>query len=744
LSSFTNGYREKITNGAPWSYAKARNGSYKELIPSHYPLGFLLCNYGRKIHGQNFWDEILIEAAAYEKIIYPFSSAMKKRTGQKTTEFYHEAMDYYADQWNDSHQVNPDSSQIIHVRHAHPNKYFSMRFPTLDENQQLICAISRFDQNDAIYRILDDGKIEKITGLGITTHEPYFHYASGKFTWAERRFHPRWIREDYSTIVVYDQQTKAKRYLNKGSSYFMPSLSPDGKKVAALYDNDQMKYGIHILDSESGNKIQDIQNPENLYFGYPGWTPEGNSLVAAARNESGLMALVEIDLLSGRISQITDFSIQVIGKPAISEKWIIYTSSTEGMDQVFGVERKSGRIFQVTTSHSSKYQPILDAGSNLIYAQYSLKGLKLRKMPFQPSSFIEKVSTKTDLPWLSIEKGETDILSTLSKRSFEERKYGAFSNPVNIHSWGFFADDPIYGIEIRSQNILNTIDIRGGYRYNDNDGSFGPFAEATLGYWYPEIIAGYSGKKVDFKRNDGTLFEWYQHNINGGVRLPFRLTSGKYLRFLSLSTLYNRTSTSGDLNINFNYLSHTLQINNQLIRAYQHPMTRFGQSLVVRYGQGIDTFNISQLHLYSDLALPGPLPNHVLWFQFDYFQEDSTRVRLSDNFQYARGYNATRSDNIYRVGINYHFPLIYPDWGFAGLLYFKRVRVNGFFDYSSGKTGEVNSLYRSAGAEIIFDVQAFNVQPFTFGFRWSRLLDTDPFSPGRNQYFEFFLPLERL
>ena len=98
---------------------------------------------------------------------------------------------------------------------------------------------------------------------------------------------------------------------------------------------------------------------------------------------------------------------------------------------------------------------------------------------------------------------------------------------------------------------------------------------------------------------------------------------------------------------------------------------------------------------------------------------------------------------MWRLSANYHFPIIYPDWGFADILYIQRIRGNGFYDFT--KVYSRNKLQtadlRSVGAEIYFDTKWWNQYPLTFGFRISRLLDYDLSTGIKGTVFEFILPV---
>lgn len=100
---------------------------------------------------------------------------------------------------------------------------------------------------------------------------------------------------------------------------------------------------------------------------------------------------------------------------------------------------------------------------------------------------------------------------------------------------------------------------------------------------------------------------------------------------------------------------------------------------------------------------------------------------------------------MYKIGVNYHFPLFYPDGGIPGLVYFQRIRANVFYDYNSA-TARVNNILtevkgRSSGTEIYFDTKVWNSLPVTIGIRYSRLLDADLLNPGVKNRWEIILPI---
>jgi hypothetical protein len=97
-------------------------------------------------------------------------------------------------------------------------------------------------------------------------------------------------------------------------------------------------------------------------------------------------------------------------------------------------------------------------------------------------------------------------------------------------------------------------------------------------------------------------------------------------------------------------------------------------------------------------------------------------------------------------GVNYHFPIVYPDAGFASIIYFLRVRANLFYDNTHVKDFTSNNTnftakFRSVGTEINFDTKWWNQANVSFGFRYSYLLDTDIFGGNGHNRWEIILPV---
>jgi hypothetical protein len=183
------------------------------------------------------------------------------------------------------------------------------------------------------------------------------------------------------------------------------------------------------------------------------------------------------------------------------------------------------------------------------------------------------------------------------------------------------------------------------------------------------------------------------------------------------------------------------------MKAQQHIYSHFAQDIYTQYTRTIGNRYAEKWLLKGDFYFPGFFPNHNIVLQAAYQQTDTLRqYTFSDNFIYARGYSVPYNISVYKLGINYHFPICYPDIGVGGIVYAKRIRGNVFYDYS--RTGFYDQTLwkhqqsQSAGAEIYFDTSWWNEYPLTLGIRFSRLLDQDPQDPVKKNVWELIIPLQ--
>ncbi|MCH5600799.1 hypothetical protein [Niabella ginsengisoli] len=207
-------------------------------------------------------------------------------------------------------------------------------------------------------------------------------------------------------------------------------------------------------------------------------------------------------------------------------------------------------------------------------------------------------------------------------------------------------------------------------------------------------------------------------------------------------TDFNKGETRNDFKeLKFSYLAHGISWSQQIQATVQDIYPRFGYSSIVQLRHALNLYKSWQSYAGANLYLPGVVRAQSLVLN-GAVQYSGTDQRVFGNrIAYARGYAGRDSAGVYTARANYHFTLLYPDWGFANIFYLQRVRANLFYDHTQAfnKKASAKSTLQSTGAEIYFDTKWWNQHPLTFGFRAGTLISPLPQS-NRKLFFEFVLP----
>ena len=252
-------------------------------------------------------------------------------------------------------------------------------------------------------------------------------------------------------------------------------------------------------------------------------------------------------------------------------------------------------------------------------------------------------------------------------------------------------------------------------------------------------------RHLDF--SDGTL-TLDQFEVRGGYRIPLDLTRGKTYKFLQFGSdyVFNRLMPTGYFKDsvaarNNSYLRHFISWSHYLPRALQHIYPKLGWSNAFQYRHLLSE-NGFQFYGNSYLYLPS-VGNHSIVLNGSFQETDTNNVVFGNRFPNSRGYAEYYYSRMWKMAANYHFPIAYPDFGIASIVYLRRLRGNLFYDYTrvyaADKKGTAN--LRSFGGELFFDTRWWNQLPVSFVIRVSHLLDDFGDDTAGSNFFEFILPV---
>ena len=743
---FLSSYQSLLLANRNFSYMKMRNGSLRDYVPNHYDLGYLLVAYGRKKYGDDLWRKVTADAASFKPLLYPFQGAVKKHTGTAYAQFVKDAMGYYQQQWQSSPQ---EKTEWLTNTVAHDVVDYEYPYRTGDGS--LIVVKSSKKKVPAFYKINLDKTEQKIATKSISS-DHYFSYNNGKIVYTASQPDARWGNRDFHSIRLLDVASGQETNLVSRSQYFSPDISHNGKNILAVEVNVSGESRMVVMDTKA--VVTDSLPASDIIFSHPKFAADDQHYYVATRNTAGQMSLMKYGINGNRTGEILfPLSNRIIGFLNVQGDTVLLTTTYRGRDELWaiidGKERKGP--YRLASYATGLYQGALQNG-NVIGSAFTADGYRLGI--FQP--LWQRVDLKDELNTMYLtdvyRKEDHNLLNEIPRHIYETSKYKKSTGLLNIHSWRPYYEQPEYSFTLYGQNVLNTLQSEIAYTYNENESSHKLGYNGAFGGSYLQPVFGISQTwNRSGVLNKDTVLHWNSLVGYLGLQLPLNLSGGKQYRFLTISSTYNLENirwtgiaANKYKNADYQYLQTRIQYSGQVQKAVQQIYPHFAQSILLQYKNSVNQYTAHQFLASGALYLPGISNNHSLVLTGAFHSRDTLQQYLfSNNFPFARGYTAVDFPETWKLGVNYHIPLAYPDWGFGQLVYFQRIRTNLFFDYTQGKSRRTGITYpfRTAGAELYFDTRWWNQQPITFGIRYSRLLDNEFRGTTQPNIWEFILPV---
>lgn len=755
LPGFFNGYRSLWAAGKQYSWMKLRNGSLRDYVPDHYQLGYLLVAYGRERFGAETWGKISADAVRFKGIFFPFQRAVRKATGISYTQFTKEAFHYFQEQL----PIGKDSFAAAQKQFAGNEEY-----PHWVSAQQLLLIKTDYRKLPRfVLRRLDTGTDSLIRVRDISA-DRYFSYRNGRLVYAALGYNPRWGWRNYSELRIIELKTGNQKTITRHSKYFAPDISADGRQVVAVEVLPSGSSARHVLDAGTGKLISAVPNPHRFFFTQPKFFgPE--TIVAAVRNAAGQMALGLFPIAGNRpVEWILPFSYQVIGFPQVNADSICFTASTGKLDRTYLWSKGKLYLFNPSGQEQDSHYQLVKGEGGWAWTRFTAAGYRIGTQTHASLSLTDwKTITRPLSNFGVTQLGQAPIDTGLDSNInvYPIKRYRAFAQLFNIHSWIPTFSDPEYRLSFYSDNLLNTLQAEFYSEYNSNEKSTTLGATAVYAAWYPQLRLG---SNYTFHRV-GAIYNGKRVNINlwearAGLSIPLNLTKGRWFRYFNATAdyVYAKPMLIGEFKDSFrirdyDYLHGIIGFSNLSQRAVQDIYPRWAQDIRLNYYRSVERSRVYQLLASGNFYLPGLRLGHSVVVQGSWQRKDTLEeLAFTNSFAFSRGYLENRFPvsflprTQWKLGINYHLPLAYPDWGIANLVYFIRLRANLYFDYTRAAGFMRSDLspqqlnYRSGGAELFFDTQWWNQHRISFGFRYSYLLDAAQQKIPAHQW-EFVLPV---
>ena len=327
-------------------------------------------------------------------------------------------------------------------------------------------------------------------------------------------------------------------------------------------------------------------------------------------------------------------------------------------------------------------------------------------------------------------EGKGDLLENIPMLSLAEENYSQATHAFNPHSWILLAPpfSASLNAEIRSTNLLNTLNLGAGLQWDLNERTPMGYAFTQWSYLWPvfDLRAAYGNRRLeeDF---------WEEGTSSLGLTLPFTSLHGAFTYSTSLRLGADILHASGRRNGGMSVLKdeslgggsvewNSSFLHRQALRDLLPPWgVRFDLQAISLRDMNSPGLTSSQEFASAQFFTTPFFKHHHLYAEITEQKNSANGYRFASPQLFARGYANFFLEEMSKESYNYTFPIAYPEWNLGEWVYLKRLSLNLFYDRVQGERLNRDFLFESHGVELWLDTHfvrnALNIQ---WGIRYNR------------------------
>jgi hypothetical protein len=707
--SFQKQLKALMIDNKIYKYDKILNGSYKDFVPDIYESGFQMVTLALTKKDPQIWNKVLRFTADEPFTLNPFNISLSRNSGLRKKTLWNETCDTLKTMWTkDVSKNNPEAYNIANPeKHG---KYINYYSPVFAGKDSIIAIRTSLSVPSSFVLINPVQKTEKRIHTPGQIWPWFISCARGKLVWVETLPDPRWDNREYSVVKMLDINTNTVRKLSRKSRYLAASISPDGRRIAAIENTANNINNLVLLSAETATVIESVTPPGNVYLQHPQWSADGKKITFIFLSEAG-EGIMSFNFVNHNWKTLIDASRNNLQSSFLRNDSLFFTSSSSGTDNIYLLTHDK-KIIPVTRSKYGVVDAI--AGSDRIYfGDYTSLGNNICSTPIA----LKQTEIKDNAASSSFLLNRIDLKqysgADSSTVNYTQEPYRKWEHLFRFHSWmPFYADiaelkaDPASvrpGITIMTQNTLSTLTSTIGYEYSAEKRNVF-HSRITWSGWYPIIES-----QIDY----GTIPHISKMGVNianpsviqpgisflNTISIPLQFSSGRFSEYLrpSLSTDYINQyiylKETGTYDYGQTIITGRLYFTNYDKSAVRDIYPKWAQTIDFNYCFAPFDRNIygSAVSLKTAFYFPGLSPNNGIKIRLEIEKQDPSKYLYSNFSSLPRGYYDIIAKQIKIFSADYVFPLAYPDFNLASLLYLKRIRTGLFYDYAEGPG---NSFYK--------------------------------------------------
>lgn len=734
-------------------------GSYRTHMPGIYEYGYQMVAAGERYHGTEMWGRAVEYAGKWPIFIVPLRIYLKRHHDTHLSDLSRFALGDLYEHWKPYSSVK-DSYPTLTVP-SRGGKAFTTYSDPIHTPLGIIAAKTDYDTPPR-FVVVDTANFRDRTLKWIAPPSSRPVLAGNKLWWTEFKPHPVWEYKTYSVVRSLDLSTgKRKTYGRWQANYFATPLKVGERDFIATVSPGSLGGSDLVLHAAA-----DFRETDRLRFDLLttlhglAWDSTTRTLAFIALGEEGIHLRRTTVSAEGVLMPVEDVTapsmVTISGLTADGNGHLYFSSIQSGKDEIHTVDLTSPEYTErrLTASRFGAYSPSADS-SGVLLTTYTADGFMVARTGTE--------SAEDTVLWSRLPENLLNIpapswnVPTMSSLPMDDsvtthkiRKYNKALRWFNVHSWAPISADVNdllnssertlnigFGASLFFQSVMG--DSYGSATYGRLHGDNWFQASWTYAGLPVQITADveYGGGKQgvyipsdDYNegiRSPGDLKN-YLH-AKGSIAVPLNFSGGSHFRLLQPSftvTHYNSLLyDAGKTDFTRGYQKYQASLwwsDNR--RASMRSITpRLGYALRADVtGAFNDRFGMIY-SLYARGYLPGLMRNHSITLRAAGMYQTEAELGFNQKPLFPRGaYNGWAAKYYGAASFDYTFPLCYPDGGINGLIYFKRIWLNLFGDFSRGAYFAAGGSTRnrdiwSYGGDIAFELNVVgSTSPATVKF----------------------------
>ena len=491
-ADFLNYYWVALDQGDSRGWFKWKYVSQLRYSPTYYALGYMTLGGLRYIYDCPYIVSDALHTAASNPLkVASIRQTSKKVTGKKWEDMWQEVCDTMYGKWKKDAESRAPYIPCERVLHEQTTYFLGFREPDryTDYTDNLVIGDDLYTVKKghvhapALVRIDKDGNEHFVCSYPLVAGAPKWDKESGRIWWSETVPDERWTLKSESK-VNYLENGKKGSLKNRN---LLQNPSANGNRLATVQYFADGHSALNILDSNSGQTIEEICAPDTLQLVETAWIDGDIYATAISENGYGIYSYSDgcwQQHLGPQPVMIKDFN-SYGGE-------LIFTCDRTGVNELYHFNPTSGVVRQRTSTRygASDFQYSSD-GSTLYYSSQTMMGKHLFRTPVE-SLFNRKVRFDSLYKYPIAEKMKEQETMVAQAQGYEKavtvkendvkvsqpKPYRKVPNMVNLHTWfpAYVSVDNIMnmsfdkvwqalslGVSGISQNHLSTAVTEAGY-----------------------------------------------------------------------------------------------------------------------------------------------------------------------------------------------------------------------------------------------------------------------------------------